>query len=522
MIRTFSQAAAGAVALALSLPGVAAAHALVERYEAPLPLVAYIGGAALAVAMSFAFVMLRGERRPQPAAAARPRVRTVPRWLRGLLSAVGLLAWLWIMLQGFFGGSDPTADVGNVFAWVLGWVGVAVVSALIAPIWTWLDPFSTIHRLLSALSQRVGLTSGSAAARPWPLRLGKWPAVLAILVVIWLELVAFVLGGRLLATVILAYTLFTLAGMSYFGRDAWRQNAEVFSVWFGLLNRLAPFGAVGAPEEGRLERRPFASALTAARWTSAEIVLVTLGTAAIIYDGISQTDIYVRLFYQTDWPLPPLLLHTLVMGAFFAFLLALVFGVVRQLGRQAVGAGLLPVAVGYLLAHYIVALLIDSQALILALNDPLLRGDDLLPYPFSQWQPALFIPVSLLWSLQLAAVVGGHVIGAWAGHATLSGSDASQPLRQLPLAALMVFLTSLTLWSLGQEVVAPEGSRAPVRDQIATTAPGPDQRAVSSAASTALMICSLRAASSRKVAQPAETETGNFAPRSSVSAISRS
>ena len=522
MLSLLVRASAGALLVALALPGVAAGHTLTERYQAPLPLVAYIGGAALAVAMSFAIVMLRGERKAASARSGEAGERVVPGWLRGVLSALGLVAWLWIMAQGFFGGADPTADVANVFVWVLGWVGVALVSALVGPIWPWLDPFSTLHRLLSAAGQRLRLTSGEGPARDWPARLGRWPAVGLFAVVIWLELVAFVLGGRTLATVILGYTLLTLAGMSYFGRETWRRNAEVFSVWFGLLNRLAPYGLADEPETGRVERRPFAAALNREPWTAAEIVLLTLGTGSIIYDGLSQTTIYVELFHVADWPLPATLVHTLAMAALMGLLLALVFAVVRLLGRQAVGAGLLPVAVGYLLAHYMVALLVDSQALILALNDPLLRGDDLLPYPFLAWEPTLFLPVSIVWSIQLAAVIGGHIVGAWAGHAALSGRDAREPLRQLPLAALMVFLTSLTLWSLGQEVVAPEEATGPAADQIATTAPGPDQRAVSSAASTVLMICSLRAASSRKSAQPAEIETVSGVPRSSVIAIERS
>lgn len=463
MLSLILRASVAALGAALLAPGAVAAHALTERYQAPLPLVAYIGGAALAVAMSFAFVMLRGERAAStPRPASRTAERDVPGWLRGLLSAIGLIAWLWIIVQGFFGGSDPTADVGNIFAWVLGWVGVALVSALVGPIWQYLDPFSTIHRLLSAGGRRAGLTSGEGPASAWPKRLGRWPAVIAFAIVIWLELVAFVLGGPTLASVILGYTLLTLAGMSLFGRQRWRRNAEVFSVWFGLLNRLAPFGPAGDAESGRVVRRPFASALSAERWTTAEIVLVTLGTGSIIFDGLSQTALYVQLFYQTDWALPSMVMRTLALGGFMAGLLALVFGVVRLLGRQAVGAGLLPVAVGYLLAHYLVALLVDGQALILALNDPLLRGDDLLPFPFSSWEPTLFLPVSIVWSIQLAAVVGGHVLGAWAGHAALGGAAARQPLRQLPLAALMVLLTSVTLWSLGQEVVAPEEEAAVV------------------------------------------------------------
>ena len=77
----------------------------------------------------------------------------------------------------------------------------------------------------------------------------------------------------------------------------------------------------------------------------------------------------------------------------------------------------------------------------------------------------------MLWGIQVAAVVVGHVIGAWAGHAAIRHSVARAPQKgeakqgapaeaalpsQLPLALLMIVLTSATLWSLGQNIVFAE------------------------------------------------------------------
>ena len=190
--------------------------------------------------MSFVFVSLRQQSNPPNVALG--RVRTVSPLIRWPLRALGLIAWIWIMAQAFFGGNDPAADVGQIFLWIYGWIGVALVSALLGPIWSWLDPFSTMHLLLVGAGRRLRLLSTPEpgedeedSVREYPARLGRWPAVIAFAVVIWLELVAFVTGGRTLALVLLGYTLFTLAGMSWFGRAAWRRNVEVFSVWFWLL-----------------------------------------------------------------------------------------------------------------------------------------------------------------------------------------------------------------------------------------------------------------------------------------------
>jgi hypothetical protein len=139
-----------------------------------------------------------------------------------------------------------------------------------------------------------------------------------------------------------------------------------------------------------------------------------------------------------------------------------------------VGAGLLPVALGYLVAHYLSYLLADGQRIVVAISDPLQQGWDLFGTAF--YEPSImWIPTSAFWSIQVGAVIVGHIVGAWAGHAVAArergtahgrGRAARAEQRradlraQLPLAILMVGLTALTLWSLGQRLVfEPEPER---------------------------------------------------------------
>lgn len=439
-----------AAGFALAMPAAALAHQLTDRYQAPLPLVVYIAGAALAVAMSFVFVILRSpaplSRKPEEAPP-----RTVPAWLRALLQIVGIVAWVWIVAQTLVGGSGD-GDVASLFLWVYGWVGLALVTALVGPAWAWIDPFTTLHRALGWIGGRLGLSGGEPAE--YPARLGRWPAVVGFAAVVWIELVGRIDGGRSLGLLFIAYTFVTLAGMSYFGREAWRRNAEIFSVWFGVLGRLAPFALVGEREDGLVRRRSFGSGLLAGGWSVDQLVMIALATGAIIFDGLSQTQIYFDLFGRVA--LLPILRETLIATGFLGGLVVIVLVVARRLNVAALCAGLLPVAVGYLIAHYLTYLLVDGQRIIAALNDPLLRGDNLLPFDLGFYEPVGFLPPAVLWSLQLAAVVGGHVVGAWAGHAAMAdGTNRVRPLAQLPLAALMVLLTSLTLWSLGQAVLSP-------------------------------------------------------------------
>src|SRR4051794_21495378 len=190
--------------------------------------------------MSFLFVIVRKPSQADGNGAATPRRRPrhVPALVRRGLQALGLVAWLWIVAQTFFGGSGD-GDVASLFLWVYGWVGVALLSALLGPVWVWLSPFTTIYSLLSGLAGRLGVSGGQPAH--YPARLGKWPAIVGFVIVVWLELVFRVAGGQPLGLFLVAYTFVSILGMVYFGRATWLAKGETFSVWFELLGRLAPF-----------------------------------------------------------------------------------------------------------------------------------------------------------------------------------------------------------------------------------------------------------------------------------------
>src|SRR4029079_10520851 len=224
-----------------------------------------------------------------------------------------------------------------------------------------------------------------------------------------------------------------------------------------------------------VRRRPFASGLLEGGWATSDVVLIAFGVGSILFDGLSQTQPWFGLF-----GVPALPGKTLLMIGFLGIIALAALGVTRVVGHDATAAGLLPIAAGYLIAHYLTYLLIDGQNILVAISDPFQQGWDLFGTAFYQPTGA-FLPPGLVWTLQLAAVVGGHMLGAWAGHvvATMDApkglSTASMRTRQLPLAVVMVALTTLTLWSLGQAIVvtAPSASApvAPVQ-AIATNARG--------------------------------------------------
>ena len=219
-------------------------------------------------------------------------------------------------------------------------------------------------------------------------------------------------------------------------------------------------------------RRPFASGLLDASWEIPRIVLVAIGVGSILFDGLSQTVPFGVVFGA-----PAAGPKTLLLLAFLGLIAGAAVIVARVVSPGAIGAGLVPIAVGYLVAHYLTYLAIDGQRIVIAISDPLQTGADLFGTAFytvnSGW-----LPPGLVWTVQLASVVGGHMLGAWAGHVTaqrdMEALARARPPRDLrhrkvpgrmpaltrnvrqrevPLAVVMVALTTLTLWSLGQSIV---------------------------------------------------------------------
>ena len=64
---------------AVAVGAAASAHAITGRVDSPLPFVAYVAGAAVAVGASFLIVAISDPGPPRE--PANPRIRLVPRWL---------------------------------------------------------------------------------------------------------------------------------------------------------------------------------------------------------------------------------------------------------------------------------------------------------------------------------------------------------------------------------------------------------------------------------------------------------
>src|SRR5262249_20324456 len=141
-----------------------------------------------------------------------------------------------------------------VAVWVVWWVGLAYVSALVVDLWRLASPWEAVARAAASLARR---RSGRPRPDPAPW-LDAWPAVLLLLAFGWAELVwqDNAVPWKL-AAAIGAYSLVTWAGMAVFGIERWLARGEAFALFFGLLGRFAPIDArtwrLRAPGAGLLE-----------------------------------------------------------------------------------------------------------------------------------------------------------------------------------------------------------------------------------------------------------------------------
>ena len=473
-------------ALVLVAPSTAEAHALDESYQLPLPLWLYLWGAFAAVAASFVVVLAADNR---TVASRLLRGSALPLGLTRVGSVVlrvlGLVAWFGAMVSGLFGLIHEFLPA-TIF-WSLMWAGLPIVAALIGNPWPALSPFRTVYNLAVRVTGRE-LDFGV----PYPPAARRWPAVAVLLALLIVELtVAGSELGRSVGTLLLAYTLFTFAGMIVFGPVAWLRNAEVLEVLLGWFGRLAPLGRVSdsrdlcagcgercdpehcvdcpecsiVAEPGQLGTvlRPPLSGMAfvqAAGWSDAAFIVGAL--AGVTFDGLQETRLWFDFNRVLDTALAAVLPQSLVytvappiglIGTWLVFLAVFAVGawITRRLGaieaplNTSVGAwaaSLLPIAAGYAIAHYGTLLLQGVLSL------PGMLTGFAAPEAELDWVPAGFV-----WYLSVVAIVAGHVAAVLLAHREAVRLGARRVfLAELPLVGLMLAYTVISLWIIAQPI----------------------------------------------------------------------
>ncbi|MFF9509039.1 hypothetical protein ACF1BU_09945 [Streptomyces sp. NPDC014724] len=414
------------------------AHGIGAQHDLPLsPFYAFAGAFAalfvsfLALGLLWSASRFRGDRAGRPVPAAVQRLADA-RPTRTAVRVLGLAAASFVTLHLLLGPDDPDRNPAPGAVYVLLWVGLVPASLLLGPVWRLLNPLRTVH-LLGCRA----LGRDPAAGRPLPERLGLWPAATGLLAFTWLELVAPDPASTTTLLLFLSpYVAVHLAGAARHGAG-WFDRADAFEVYSGLLARLSPLGrrttdrrlVLRSPFNG-LDGTPQIPGLVAT-------VCVMLGSTA--YDGFSDAPSWITTV-QTS-PLGRTTAATLgLLGAvaLVATLYALCTGATRlisgRLGHPltSFAHSLVPIALGYLVAHYFTLFVTEGPRTVMVA----FGTDNPLP-------PEPPLGPGGVATLQVAAIVLGHVLGVIAAH------DRSVRLfppgravaGQLPLLVLMITYT---------------------------------------------------------------------------------
>ena len=444
----------------------AGAHGFGQRFDLPLPLWLWVTGAGATIALTF-IVMALFVREQRPALSRIPLGRFGAAPVR-VLRVVTVIAFLLSLAAGFFGAQDPYRNLLPTMVWVLWWVGFAFVCALIGDLWKAASPLSTLHRWVEPLWK--------SRPRTYPSWLGAWPAVLLFLAFAWAELVwrDNDVPSRL-AWAVLAYSAITWAGMFVYGRETWLGRGEAFSLAFGLLGRFAPLEGTA----GELRLRPPGAGLVAEGPVPFSVlVFVILMLATVTFDGFLETPLHQQ--WSTAVQSVPVIARVLfalselgldeseVIATLALLLFPLAFLAVYWLTSWAAarlsGIGtrqvacsfvlsLVPIAVAYHLSHYFSLLLTAGQFIIPLASDPFGYGWDLFGTARYKVDLGIVSPY-VFWYGAVALIVLGHVIAVYLAHLEAVRVFGRRALAsELPLVALMVGYTTLSLWILAQPIV---------------------------------------------------------------------
>ena len=117
---------------------------------------------------------------------------------------------------------------------------------------------------------------------------------------------------------------------------------------------------------------------------------------------------------------------------------------------------LVPIAIGYHLAHYLSFVVSAFQYLIPLISDPLGLGWDLFGTALHIVRIGI-VDARAIWYASVIAIVLGHVAAVYLAHvmAVRVFGDRRAALRsQYPMLALMLAYTMMSLWIIAQPIVS--------------------------------------------------------------------
>lgn len=449
------------VKFCLFAPGIAQAHVAEQGFVLLLPTGAWSAAGVAVVVLTVLALSFTPERTAR--AMFTPMLFETPdaETLRTATSLIATIALGGLVVIGLDGPRNPVSNLMPLTLWTIFWIGLVTIAGFAGDLWRWINPWTGLYRLIGPAQPVLQL----------PKALAVWPAV-----VIMAGFFAFLLADiapddpARLAYLIGGYWLLTMIALFVFGQD-WFERGEAASVLFAQygdlsalrLNGQAGFGAPG----WRLLERPVSL-------SAGVFALVLLGAGS--FDGVNETFWWLAQIGVNPLEFPgrsAIIMPTLIGLAGSIAALITVFALIVWLGLALIGAterfaeafallalSLLPIALGYHIAHYLTAFLVSGQYAIAALSDPWASGADWLgiaPYYVTTGFFNHLDSVRIIWLTQAGAVVVGHVWSVLLAHRMaldLFPEGRKAAVATAPLSAFMIGYTFLGLWLLA----APRGA----------------------------------------------------------------
>ncbi|WP_367650623.1 hypothetical protein [Nocardioides sp. zg-1308] len=428
--------------------GTISAHGLGGAKDLPVPAELAIAGAVAALVISFTVLAVAWR---EPRYDGVPTGRPAPDWLDRLASSrilaiaarvLGMAFFLYVAAAAVFGKDSLINPFLGTF-YVLLWVGLVPASLLLGPFFKAVSPARTVSMLFAKVS---GVPEGEGLY-VYPARLGYWPAALGLFAFVWLELVypasTDVGPVRLWCA---AYLGIMLIGSAVWG-TTFLERADPFEVYSSLVGKLSVWGH----RDGRLVlRSPLANLATVVpRPGLVMVVGVLFGSTA--FDSFRESTAWLQLVQSLS--ASRVLPDTLALVAFsggVALVLTvatMATGVTSETPRRALpdlfAHSVVPIIVGYIVAHYLTYFVEYGQQTVIQLSDPFSRGDDFLGTADLQVSYWLSSHPTLVAVTKVLAVTLGHVVGVVAAHdrAVRLLPRRHQLTGQLPLLVAMVGFT---------------------------------------------------------------------------------
>jgi hypothetical protein len=439
------------------------AHGIVGRADLPIPETLFAAAAAAVLVVSFVALALGWSRPRLMALPQRPLFR-IPRALEVLCGAIGVFVFFVVVYAGLIGSGAQSQNLAPTAVYVGVWVGVPFASLLFGDVFRLFNPWRAIGRATGWVASRM---APDALPEPldYPERLGRIPAAIGLFGFAICEL-AWAKGTDPgpLALVMVVYLVVMLVGMSLYGVEPWVRNADAFGVLFGLIGSLAP---LGRGDDGRLVLRVPGTGAARLAPVAGTAVLLVVSVASTAFDGAKEgalfNDIARELqsaFRSAGLPtgsalelafIIGLLGATAIVGAIWALGMA---GMGRPPGThtrrdvvRAFAHTLIPIAAGYLVAHYFSLLAYNGQDLWRLASDPLGNGSDLFGGAGSGIDYGV-VSATGIWYVQVGALVVGHVGALVLAHdraLEVYGSAGRAIRSQVVMLVVMVIFTCLGL-----------------------------------------------------------------------------